>query len=65
MQYVLAEQEINLKMKNEAADKLILIVSEENEIVQKEKLIGIITVLSHIRISPLNYNANCYALFSR
>lgn len=37
---MLAEQEINLKMKNEAADKLIVIVSAENEIVQKEKLIG-------------------------
>lgn len=39
-QYVLAEQETTLKAKNEAADKLIKIVSEENEIVQKEKLIG-------------------------
>lgn len=65
VQYVLAEQEINLKMKNEAADKLILIVSAENEIVQKEKLIGIFPVLSSIHTPPLNYNANCYALFSR
>lgn len=31
-------------MKNEAADKLILIVSAENEIVQKEKRIGIIAL---------------------
>lgn len=37
---MLAEQETTLKAKNEAADKLIKIVSEENEIVQKEKLIG-------------------------
>lgn len=31
---------MTLKAKNEAADKLIGIVSAENEIVQKEKLIG-------------------------
>lgn len=37
---MLAEQETTLKAKNEAADKLIKIVSAENEIVQKEKLIG-------------------------
>lgn len=37
----MAEQEINLQIKNEAADKLIKIVSAENEIVQKEKLFGI------------------------
>lgn len=39
-QYVLAEQETTLKTKNEAADKLIGIVGAENEVVQKEKLIG-------------------------
>lgn len=37
---VLAEQEIQLSVKNEAADKLIVVVSSENEIVQKEKSIG-------------------------
>lgn len=37
---MLAEQEVNLKMKNDAADKLIVIVSAENEIVQKEKQFG-------------------------
>lgn len=40
IQYVLAEQEMTLKTKNEAADKLIGIVGAENEVVQKEKLIG-------------------------
>lgn len=39
-QYVLAEQEMTLKAKNDAADTLIQIVSTENEIVQKEKQIG-------------------------
>lgn len=37
---MLADQETTLKAKSEAADKLIKIVSAENEIVQKEKLIG-------------------------
>lgn len=37
---MLAEQEMTLKTKNEAADKLIGIVGAENEVVQKEKLIG-------------------------
>lgn len=37
---MLAEQEMTLKAKNEAADKLIGIVGAENEFVQKEKLIG-------------------------
>lgn len=39
---MLADQETTLKAKSEAADKLIKIVSAENEIVQKEKLIGIV-----------------------
>lgn len=38
---MLADQETTLKAKSEAADKLIKIISAENEIVQKEKLIGI------------------------
>lgn len=38
---MLADQETTLKAKSEATDKLIKIVSAENEIVQKEKLIGI------------------------
>lgn len=33
----LAEQEVHLKSKNEAADKLIVVVSAENETVQREK----------------------------
>lgn len=37
---MLADQEKTLKLKNEAADKLIKIVSTENEIVQKEKIAG-------------------------
>lgn len=45
-QYVLAEQEMTLKTKNEAADKLIGIVGAENEFVQKEKLIGKMTCLT-------------------
>lgn len=40
LKHVLAEQEIQLGAKNEAADKLIIVVSSENEIVQKEKRIG-------------------------
>lgn len=36
---------MTLKAKNEAADKLIKIVSAENEIVQKEKLIGIMVLM--------------------
>lgn len=40
LKHVLAEQEIQLNVKNEAADKLIVVVSSENEIVQKEKRIG-------------------------
>ena len=52
-QYVLAEQEINLKIKNEAADKLIKIVSAENEIVQKEKLFGMIS-----SSNSLHYTSN-------
>lgn len=45
---MLAEQEINLKMKNDAADKLIVIVSAENEIVQKEKQFGKNTLIVYI-----------------
>lgn len=41
---VLSEQEIQLNVKNEAADKLIVVVSSENEIVQKEKRIGMLLV---------------------
>lgn len=33
----LAEQEVHLRNKNEAADKLIVVVSAENETVQREK----------------------------
>lgn len=33
----LADQEVHLKVKNDAADKLIVVVSEENETVQREK----------------------------
>uniref|UniRef100_A0A1B0C972 Dyneins heavy chain n=2 Tax=Lutzomyia longipalpis TaxID=7200 RepID=A0A1B0C972_LUTLO len=40
LQAQLAEQEINLKIKNEAADKLIVVVSAENMMVQKEKNIS-------------------------
>lgn len=40
LKHVLAEQEIQLNVKNEAADKLIVVVCSENEIVQKEKRIG-------------------------
>lgn len=40
LQHILAEQEIVLQAKNEAADKLIVVVSGENEIVQKERIIG-------------------------
>lgn len=36
----MADQEKTLKLKNEAADKLIKIVGTENEIVQKEKIAG-------------------------
>ncbi|XP_037911922.1 dynein beta chain, ciliary-like [Hermetia illucens] len=37
LQDVLKEQEVVLKVKNEAADKLIVVVSAENEKVQKER----------------------------
>lgn len=40
LKHVLAEQEIQLSAKNEAADKLIVVVSSENQIVQREKKIG-------------------------
>lgn len=59
---MLAEQETTLKAKNEAADKLIKIVSDENVIVQKEKLIGSDSVV----IDCINWNwciccCCCYA----
>lgn len=50
LKHVLAEQEIQLNVKNEAADKLIVVVSSENEIVQKEKRTGNICVPSFSKI---------------
>ena len=49
----LASQEVELKSKNEAADKLIQIVGRETETVTKEKNIGNSSHTSAQRRSPL------------
>lgn len=63
MRVVLAAQEIELKKKNEIADKILAEVRTENAKAETEKAIGTVTDVNKLKYSLLNRKIHYFITF--